>query len=56
MDRAIKVECPYCGQRMNIIVASNAECCGLHVKCKGRHCGRSFEIKITQGKQNKEVK
>lgn len=55
MDR-VKVVCPHCGQRMNILIAEDAECAGLHVKCKGRHCGKTFEIRINKGKQNTEVK
>lgn len=41
-----KLECPYCGYKMPIVVLPNAVCKGLKVKCKGRNCGKEFEIKI----------
>lgn len=41
-----KVECPYCGYKMPIEKDETAECKGLWVKCKGRNCGKEFEIKL----------
>lgn len=41
-----KVKCPHCGYKMPIVVEKDAKCKGLTVRCKGRHCGRTFEIKI----------
>jgi DNA-directed RNA polymerase subunit RPC12/RpoP len=45
-DRVNRVICPYCGYRMPIEVASAAVAKGLFVKCKGRRCGKRFEIII----------
>lgn len=42
----IKVRCPFCGYAMPIFRLPDAECQGVYVKCKGRNCGREFEIKI----------
>lgn len=39
-----RVICPVCGYRMPIEVAPNAMAKGLFVKCKGRNCGKRFEI------------
>lgn len=41
-----KVVCPYCGYRMPIEKDTNAIARGLFVKCKGRKCGKTFEIYI----------
>lgn len=39
-----KVKCPYCGYEMPIKYDKDAECKGIWVKCKGRNCGKIFEI------------
>lgn len=39
-----RVVCPYCGYRMPIEVAPGAAAHGLFLKCKGRNCGKRFEI------------
>lgn len=39
-----RVTCPYCGYRMPIETVPDAVARGLFVKCKGRNCGRQFEI------------
>jgi len=44
------VTCPFCGYRMPIRYDADAECKGLFVKCKGRQCRRTFEIKIERFK------
>lgn len=41
-----KVRCPYCGYAMPIEHAHDATASGLFVKCKGRQCGKVFEIKL----------
>lgn len=41
-----KVTCPYCGYEMPIEKDKDAEAKGLWVKCKGRNCGKVFEIKL----------
>ena len=40
--------CPYCGYAMPIRAEAGAACRGLWVKCKGRRCGREFEIRISE--------
>lgn len=46
-----KVLCPHCGYRMPIFYdPDQAKCQGLYVKCKGRNCGKVFEIKIKPDK------
>ena len=39
-----RVKCPHCGYRMPIELSSDAVARGLFVKCKGRNCGKRFEI------------
>ena len=46
-----QVECPRCGYRMPVFYDPDAECKGIHVACKGRHCKHVFEVNIKQGKQ-----
>ena len=47
MNNVRKVICPFCGYRMPIRYEQDkAECKGLFVKCKGRNCGKVFEIII----------
>lgn len=42
-----KISCPYCGYKMPILYdPSKSKCYGVYVKCKGRNCGKEFEIKI----------
>lgn len=43
-----QVACPYCGYRMPIRYKPFARCKGIYVRCKGRHCKKEFEIKITE--------
>lgn len=51
-----KVKCPHCGYVMAIEVDASAECHGVVVRCKGRHCKKTFEIKIKAGKQVEMIK
>lgn len=47
MERRQKVICPSCGYKMPIEYdCSGAVCHGVFVKCKGRSCGKIFEIEI----------
>lgn len=46
-----RVTCPYCGYRMPIEAVSGAVAHGLFVKCKGRNCGRRFEIILPKKNQ-----
>ena len=48
-----KVKCPHCGYTMPIAYVGHADCQGVVVKCKGRNCGKEFEIKIKRGEQIK---
>ena len=41
-----KVKCPHCGYTMPIEYTHEATASGLFVKCKGRQCGKVFEIKL----------
>lgn len=51
MER-VRVKCPRCGQLAPVEFApSDAESKGVFIKCKGRHCGRVFEVKIKDGRQ-----
>lgn len=43
MERT-RITCPHCGYRMPIEAAKDAVAKGLYVKCKGRSCGKQFEI------------
>ncbi len=45
-----KVRCTYCGHKHNVFYTKNAYCKGLYIRCKARHCGRIFEVKINQDK------
>ena len=42
----VKLRCPHCGYEMPILRDQDSVCRGLWVRCKGRGCGRIFEIKI----------
>ena len=46
-----KIKCPFCGYTMPIFIDKAAECRGLTVTCKARHCKRRFEIIVKKGKQ-----
>lgn len=48
-----RVKCPHCGYSMPVFYADQATCQGITVKCKGRNCGKLFEIKIKNGEQIK---
>lgn len=48
-----RIKCPYCGYSMPISYTEKAACNGITAKCKGRNCGKEFEIKIEKGKQIK---
>lgn len=41
-----KVKCPFCGYEMPIFRSGLSRCAGLYVRCKGRSCGKFFEIRI----------
>lgn len=41
-----KVKCPYCGYEMPVIYRREAVCWGVFVRCKGRNCKKTFEIKL----------
>lgn len=45
-----KVVCPHCGYKMPIEYMQGAECKGVYIKCKGRNCGKKFEIIIKKVK------
>lgn len=47
-----RVKCPYCNYRMPIEALPDAVAKGLFVKCKGRNCGKRFEI-VLPPKENK---
>lgn len=45
------VICPYCGYKMPIQYDDSAAVCkGVYAKCKGRNCGKIFEIEINTDK------
>lgn len=44
------VVCPHCGYKMPFRVMPGAVCHGIWVKCKGRKCGKEFEILISGNK------
>lgn len=48
-----RVTCPYCGYSMPIFYKEDASCAGIKAKCKGRKCGKEFEIKVRKGEQIK---
>lgn len=48
-----RVKCPYCGYSMPIFYRESAESSGIIVKCKGRNCGKEFEVRIRRGEQIK---
>lgn len=42
-----KIVCPYCGYSMPVYYGKGAYAKGVFVKCKGRKCKKTFEIKIS---------
>lgn len=48
-----RVECPYCGYSMPVFFVEKSACHGVTIQCKGRNCGKKFEIKIKNGEQIK---
>jgi DNA-directed RNA polymerase subunit RPC12/RpoP len=38
--------CPYCGQKIFQYDPGTARCKGIYMKCKGRDCGKIFEVII----------
>lgn len=46
----MQIICPHCGYKMPIFAAKDAICRGIWVRCKGRKCGKEFEIKIQENK------
>ena len=45
-----KVKCRYCGHEQNVQYVPDAVCRGVYIKCRARHCGKVFEIRINQDK------
>lgn len=39
-----KVACPHCGYKMPIFLGPAAVSYDVWVKCKGRSCGKTFEV------------
>lgn len=51
-----RIICPFCNYRMPIRFTAGAKAHGLFVKCKGRNCGKVFEIVLPQTKiENPQV-
>lgn len=48
-----RIKCPYCGYSMPIFYTEKACGSGIIAKCKGRNCGKIFEIKVKNGDQIK---
>ena len=48
-----RIKCPFCGYAMPIFYSEKATAKGVSVKCKGRNCGKMFEIAIKEGDQIK---
>lgn len=48
-----KVECPYCGYVMPLIILPEAECKGIKAKCKNRNCKKEFEVRVEKGIQSR---
>lgn len=51
-----KVKCPYCGYEMPLFYDENAESRGIYAKCKGRNCGKEFEVVIQKGQEQTGTK
>ncbi len=44
-----KIKCPHCGYEMPLIYdPARAVCSGVFVRCKGRNCKKTFEIKLNE--------
>ena len=41
-----KIKCPFCGYEMPIFYNEKTVCIGVFVRCKARHCKKTFEIKM----------
>lgn len=52
-DNRERVACPFCGYKMPIEKEADAVSHGLWVKCKGRNCGKRFEIRLPDMKKDK---
>lgn len=53
MPEEKRVKCPHCGYTMPIFYGPKANCKRVWLKCKGRACGKNFELKIKNGEQIK---
>lgn len=49
-----KIKCPYCGHEQSVQREQGAVCRGVWMKCKGRHCGREFEIRLPEGEKTSD--
>lgn len=57
MEQRQKVVCPRCGYKMPIEYdPSGAVCHGVFIKCKGRTCGKIFEITIEKKQRKRSDK
>ena len=50
MTELRKVKCPHCGHEQNVMYRKDAQCRGIFLRCKARHCKKEFELKINQDK------
>lgn len=41
-----KVICPFCGYKMPVFLGPSAVSYDVWIRCKGRNCGKLFEIKV----------
>ena len=48
MDEVKKIICPYCVHPTPLTYRPDAHCAGVLIRCKGRHCKRIFEIKLSE--------
>lgn len=48
-----RIKCPHCGYSMPVFYTENTVCMGIYIRCKGRKCGKVFEIKAKNGVQIK---
>lgn len=53
-EKHAQVKCTECGYKMPIFYTEEANCEGVLIPCKGRHCSNVFELKINNGKQIKD--
>ena len=47
-----RIVCPHCGYRMPVEAKPGAVARGLFLKCKGRNCGKVFEIILPPKAEN----